>query len=98
MAARLCAMGSRTRRPCEYEATVPYCGSGKPDVCERHARELDLAHDCEEFEIARDYVAGFAKVAQASACRKLIVMMDAAWAECEMRLSVIEAERETVWK
>jgi len=98
MAARLCAMGSRTRRQCEYEATVPYCGSGKPDVCERHARELDLAHDCEEFELARDYVAGFAKVAQASACRKLIVMMDAAWAECEMRLSVIEAERETVWK
>jgi hypothetical protein len=98
MAARLCAMGSRMRRPCEYEATVPYCGSGKPDVCERHARELDLAHDCEEFEIARDYVAGFAKVAQASACRKLIVMMDLAWAECEMRLSVIEAERETVWK
>jgi hypothetical protein len=98
MAARLCAMGSRTRRPCEYEATVPYCGSGEPDVCERHARELDLAHDCEEFEIARDYVAGFAKVAQASACRKLIVMMDLAWAECEMRLSVIEAERETVWK
>ena len=43
---------------------------------------MDLARDLEEFEIARDYVAGFAKVAQASACRKLIVMMDAAWAEC----------------
>jgi hypothetical protein len=93
-----CTMGSRTRRPCENEATVAYCGSGKPDVCEQHARDLDLAHDLEEFEIARDYVAGFAKVAEASACRRLMELMDLAWAECEMRLSVIEAERGMLWE
>lgn len=87
MAARMCMMGSRTTRSCENEVTLPYCGSSEPDVCEQHARALDLAHDLEEFEIARNCVAGIAKVAQASACRRLKELMDAAW-----------AERETVWK
>ena len=98
MAARLCTIGSRTRCPCEYEAPVPYCGSSEPDVCERHARDLDLANELEEFEIARDYVAGFAKVAEAAACRRLMELMDQAWAEYEMRLSVIETERGMVWE
>ena len=98
MAARLRMMGSRTTRPCENEATLPYCGSGDPDVCEQHALALNLAHDLEEFEIARDDVSGFAKVAQASGGRKLTDLMDQAWAECEMHLSVIEAERGMVWE
>jgi hypothetical protein len=90
MAAHPCTMDSTTRHPCENEATVPYCGSGEPDVCGRHARDLDLANDLEEVEIARDNVAGLAKVAEAAACRRL---MELAWAECEMRLSVIRIER-----
>jgi len=98
MAARLCTMGSTARHPCENEATVPYCGSGEPDVCERHARDLDLANDLEKFEIAHDNVAGFSKVAEASACRRLMELMDQAWAVYEMRLSVIETERGMVWE
>ena len=82
MAARLCTISS-----CSNEVTECYCGSGEPDVCEQHTREVDLAHDLEEFEIARNCVAGIAKVAQASACRRLKELMDATW-----------AERETVWK
>jgi hypothetical protein len=88
MAARLCKMGS-----CSNEATECNCCSGEPDVCDKYAR--DLSHDLEEFEIASDYVAGFAKIAEASACRRL---MDQAWAESEMRLSGIEAERGMVWE
>jgi hypothetical protein len=87
MSARLCKMSS-----CPNEATECYCGSGAPDVREQHAR--DLSHDHEECEIVRDYVAGFAK---ASACRRLMEMMDQAWTECEMRLCIIEAERGMVW-
>ena len=98
MAARMCMIGSRTTRPCENEVTLPYCGSSEPDVCEQHARALDLAHDLEEFEIARDYVAGLAKVAEASGCRRLSELMDQACAECEMHLSIIEAERGMVWE
>jgi hypothetical protein len=91
-------MGSRTRRPCENEATVSYCGSGEPGVCERHARDLDLANELEDFEIARDYVAGLAKVAEASACCRLMELMDLAWAECEVCLSVSRIERGMVWE
>jgi hypothetical protein len=93
MAARLCTMSS-----CPNEATECYCGSGEPDFCEQHARDLELSHDNEEFEIARDYVAGFAKVAEASACRRLMELIDQACAKCEMRLRVIEAERGRVWE
>ena len=93
MTARVCSM-----RSCTNEATEPYGRSGEPDVCERHARQLDLSHDLEEFEIAREYVAGFAKVAEASSCRRLMELMDLAWAECEMRCSVIEAERGMLWE
>jgi hypothetical protein len=78
---------------CPNEATECYCESGEPNVCEQQARDPDLSHDHEEFEIARDYVAGFAKVARASACRKLMELMDQVWAECEMHLSIIEVER-----
>jgi hypothetical protein len=86
MAARLCTMSSWPNG-----ATECYCGRGEPDVCEQYARHLSLDH--EEFEIVRDYVAGFAKLADASTGRKLMELMDQAWAECEMRLSVIKAER-----
>ncbi len=93
MAARLCTM-----RSCPNEATEPYCGSGEPDVCERHRRDLDLAYEHEEFEIAREYIVGFAEIAKASGCRALRGVVDLAWAECEMRIAVIEAERRMVWE
>jgi hypothetical protein len=91
MAARLCTMSS-----CPNGAAECYCASGAPDVCEQHAR--DLSHDHEAVEIARHYAAGFAKIAKASTCRKLMELIDQAWTECEMRLCIIEAERGMVWE
>ena len=93
----LCQVGSKTENPCENEATVDPFGLGEPFLCSQHFEDKNLTDQQNEWEIARDYVAGFAGLAKVIDLDPLNSVIDLAWAEVEMRFSVIEAERGMLW-
>ncbi len=93
-----CQVGSKTGRRCENEASIDPFGMGEYFICEQHHRLSELSSEEGEWHIARDYIAGFAKLAKVIDVDPLNSVIDLAWAECEMRLSVLEAERERLWE
>jgi hypothetical protein len=93
-----CRAGTKTDHPCENEASVDPFGTGDYFVCEQHHRYQELSNEQMEWNIARDYVTGFAEIAKVVDLDALNSAIDLAWAECEMRLSVLEAERRRVWE
>jgi hypothetical protein len=90
--------GTKTDHPCENEASVDPFGAGEVFLCEQHYRLSELSSEETEWRIARDYVAGFAKIAKVVDLDPLNSVMDLAWAECEMRLSALEGEQRMVWE
>lgn len=93
-----CRVGTKTDHPCENEASVDPFGMGEYFICEQHHRLSELSNEEMEWNIARDYVAGFAKIANVVDLGPLNTVIDLAWAECELRLSALEAERRMVWE
>lgn len=94
-----CRVGSATSDQCDNEATVdPFRLGDGPILCEPHFRDHELSNAECEWKITREYLEGFAKIAQAVNIQPLDDIIDMAWAECEMRLSVLGAERRMVWE
>lgn len=93
-----CQIGRKTDNPCENDATIDLLRMGTPTLCEQHSKDIELSDEESEWRITRQYIQGFAKIAEVVDIQPLDDIMDAAWAECEMRLSVLGAERRMVWE
>ena len=93
-----CQVGSKTDHPCENEASVDPFGTGEYMVCEQHYKLSEISNEECEWSIAREYVGGFAKLAKVIDVDPLNSVIDLAWAECELRLSALEAQRKMVWE
>jgi hypothetical protein len=93
-----CQVGRKTDHQCENEASIDPFGMGEYFICEQHYKLSQISNEESEWSIARDYVAGFAQLAKVIDVDPLNSVIDLAWAECELRLASLEAERKMVWE
>ena len=74
MSALLCRYGQALGEQCQNEATIDAFRQGEPSLCEQHVLQSDLFFEQDEWEIARDYVEGFAKIVKVIDIRPLFYL------------------------
>lgn len=90
-----CETGAAADHRCPRPATGKY-GGGL--LCGQHLRSHDIFYDLDEWGIAREQMKHFCGLAKSWGNFALVDAMDLAWAECEMRISTLEAEQAMVWE
>lgn len=90
-----CRAGSATEDGhCPRPATTTH-GIGL--CCGQHYRAFELSCDLDEWGAARDHLGHLCALAKSFGNFALEEVLDVAWAEAEMRIAAIEAEREILW-